>query len=522
MLRVLLIEDEPLFREGVISSLDWTSLGMEIPDQAFDGLHALSLMDKISYDYVITDLFMPRMGGIEFLQTATKKHPLTNYIVLSGYNDFELVKEAFLLGVVDYILKSEISQQQIKAVITKQACIRSRILTQDYSVSLGKINSFFIKQGIFRKSGNAINLLGETAITGLQIPVHPGGGHIYCCAVCLHLYEVQLGHKTYQESRQEFFSAIDSIIMEEHSLFGFDRRGFYYLLSITEMPMNWRQLDDYWRKIHKTIISRLSDKITAVSLGFSSSSAGLVNLEQIIRESTNILDFRLLISDSTVLSNPKIQAFKNRTPTNTLSVDSLATSLASLNKKNISSSLKTSCLNYNEVKYSSPLDVSSYYEKIYSLFLSFQEPLKLSANEDFQQTMRRYLEIKLLDRSYVDYNAWLKKLNEIIENSICHFDKLTEQAIGIINKQYNDKNLSLISIALILKTNPSYLSRVFSADIGKGLSLFLLEYRIDMATELIKQGSFKLYEVANIVGFENYETFSRAFKRLKGESPQNY
>lgn len=522
MLRVLLVEDEPLFREGVLSSINWESLRMEVPHQAFDGIHALSLMELNSYEYVITDLFMPRMGGLEFLRKATEKYPQTNYIVLSGFSDFELVKEAFQLGVVDYILKSEISQQRINDVVMRQNCIRSRIISQASSLPFGDINTFYIKQSIFRNSGSALDTLGEMAISGLHIPVHKRDGYIYCCAVCLHLKELKFENETYQENRQKACALIDSIIMEEPSLYGYDRRGFYYLLYTSKDELNWFQLDNYWRGMHKILKARLPKDIDAVSMGFSTESAGLVNLEKIIKESTNILDFRLLVSECKVISKPKIQVFQKENSSVNLSVEKLATIFASLNKKNLCSSLRDSYLKNDVVKCCSPKGVSAYYATIYSLFLSFQDSMKLVENECFMQTMEVYSTIKLLDRSYSDYNAWLKKMAEVVEASICSHDKLTEQAERIIKEQYNDADLSLKSIANHLKTNPSYLSRIFSADIGKGLSLVLLEYRIEKAVELITQGDFKLYEIASLVGYENYETFSRSFKRCKGKSPQNY
>lgn len=522
MLRVLFVEDEPLFREGVISSLDWGSLGMEIPNQAFDGLHALSLMEHSSYEYVITDLFMPRMGGLEFLKTATDTYPQTNYIVLSGYNDFELVKEAFQLGVVDYILKSEISQLRMEEIVTRQSVIRKRILSQDSSLSLGAVNTFYIKQSVLRNSGTALDTLGETAIAGLHIPIHPGDGHIYCCAVSLHLTDTGQIHETYQESRQRGCAAIDSIIMEQPSLYGYERRGVYYLLYITKQEMTWLQLDNYWRHIQKVLLSGLPKAIPAVSMGFCSYGVGLGNVESIVKESTHILDFRLLISDGAVISKPKLDMFKSEKSALQLSVNKLATTLASLHKKDIGAILRDSLLTFDEVRCCIPKDVSAYYETIFSLFLSFQEPLRLLENERFRQVMQEYSLLNLLDRNYIEYNRWISKLADVVENSMSCLDSLTEKAVEIITEQYSDTNLSLTSIAHTLKTNPSYLSRKFSTDMGKGISLFLLEYRIEKAVELITQGNWKLYEVASSVGYTNYETFSRAFKRYKGESPQNY
>ena len=66
MLRVLLVDDEPLFREGVKQTIDWISLDAHIPDEAIDGVDALQKMQNKTYDYVITDMIMPKMNGLDF------------------------------------------------------------------------------------------------------------------------------------------------------------------------------------------------------------------------------------------------------------------------------------------------------------------------------------------------------------------------------------------------------------------------------------------------------------------------
>ncbi|MCF7933906.1 MAG: AraC family transcriptional regulator, partial [Spirochaetia bacterium] len=83
-------------------------------------------------------------------------------------------------------------------------------------------------------------------------------------------------------------------------------------------------------------------------------------------------------------------------------------------------------------------------------------------------------------------------------------------------------DISLETVAQELQMNPSYLSRVLTKDSGIGFSSYLTNLRIEKAIELMTGSSLKLYEIAEAVGFNSSETFSRAFKRVKQVSPQSY
>jgi len=90
-----------------------------------------------------------------------------------------------------------------------------------------------------------------------------------------------------------------------------------------------------------------------------------------------------------------------------------------------------------------------------------------------------------------------------------------------IHDHYSEK-IILQELADILHLSRSYLSNIFTQEIGKTFSDYLIDYRLSRASKLMKSHSFSLKEIASLVGYDNYPYFSRVFKKRYGVSPRKY
>ncbi len=104
-LRVLLVDDEIMIREGFKRLFDWAAHDCEVVGEAADGMEALSRIDALCPDIVIMDINIPIMNGLKVIQLSRIKHPETAYVIVSGYDDFSYCREALRLQITDYILK---------------------------------------------------------------------------------------------------------------------------------------------------------------------------------------------------------------------------------------------------------------------------------------------------------------------------------------------------------------------------------------------------------------------------------
>src|SRR5574344_226990 len=120
MYSVFIVDDEVIVREGLRSSIDWEHAGFSFAGEAGDGEIALSMIQDIKPDILITDIKMPFMDGLELSQTVKKLLPWIRIIILSGHDEFDYAKKAISIGIDDYILKP-FTSEEIESALKKAA-----------------------------------------------------------------------------------------------------------------------------------------------------------------------------------------------------------------------------------------------------------------------------------------------------------------------------------------------------------------------------------------------------------------
>lgn len=104
-LRVLLVDDEIMIREGFKRLFDWEAHDCQVVGEAADGMEALAKIDSLRPDIVIMDINIPIMNGLKVIQVSRVKHPRIAFVIVSGYDDFSFCQQALRLQITDYILK---------------------------------------------------------------------------------------------------------------------------------------------------------------------------------------------------------------------------------------------------------------------------------------------------------------------------------------------------------------------------------------------------------------------------------
>jgi two-component system response regulator YesN len=119
---VMVVDDEHYVRLSIINRMDWSALGLNTPLQAENGLQALELLRQKPVQILITDVRMPGMDGLKLIDTVCELYPDKGiqFIVLSGYAEFEYARSALRLGAADYLLKP-VDTDELTRVL--KACI---------------------------------------------------------------------------------------------------------------------------------------------------------------------------------------------------------------------------------------------------------------------------------------------------------------------------------------------------------------------------------------------------------------
>ena len=121
MLRILLVDDEPLVLIGLQGMLEWEKLGYTVCGTARNGKLALELIEREKPDIVIADVKMPVMDGLTLAHTCRERSALPAFIMLTSFEEFDYIKQAMGAGVVDYLVKLDLTPENLKNALARAA-----------------------------------------------------------------------------------------------------------------------------------------------------------------------------------------------------------------------------------------------------------------------------------------------------------------------------------------------------------------------------------------------------------------
>lgn len=121
MHKLLIVEDEEIIRQGLISTFDWKEYGFELVAAAENGLDALEMYDTYKPDVVLTDIKMPIMDGIELLRAIRSRSSETEVVLISGFQEFEYARKGIELASFAYVLKENL-YEEIPRVFSQLNC----------------------------------------------------------------------------------------------------------------------------------------------------------------------------------------------------------------------------------------------------------------------------------------------------------------------------------------------------------------------------------------------------------------
>ena len=117
MIRTVIVDDDALIHVTLRSLIDWERCGCTVVEDCSSGAQALAYLCEHPVDLLITDIKMPGMTGLELMAELRRNGCMPVTVALSGYDEFDLVREAFRLGAYDYLLKGNISRASLTRLL---------------------------------------------------------------------------------------------------------------------------------------------------------------------------------------------------------------------------------------------------------------------------------------------------------------------------------------------------------------------------------------------------------------------
>lgn len=177
MIKVFLVDDEIIIREGIRNSFPWEESGYTLVGEAPDGEIALPMIRDANPDILITDIRMPFMDGMALCREMKRQMPWVGVIIISGYDDFAYAREAISLGVQEYMLKP-VAIRDLKAVLDRISARireqrrelealnlrRQRLASSDNFLKEQLLSSLFSEEMDERQSDNTLRQMRQLGI----------------------------------------------------------------------------------------------------------------------------------------------------------------------------------------------------------------------------------------------------------------------------------------------------------------------------------------------------------------------
>ncbi|WP_221565878.1 response regulator [Alkalihalobacillus sp. TS-13] len=105
MYTAIVVDDEKMIKRSIVALIQSNDTGFEIVGEAKDGIDAIELNERYSPDLIITDIRMPKLNGLKFIERVKETNTRSKFIIISGYDEFEYAQTAIRYGVIDFLLK---------------------------------------------------------------------------------------------------------------------------------------------------------------------------------------------------------------------------------------------------------------------------------------------------------------------------------------------------------------------------------------------------------------------------------
>ncbi|PEL11973.1 response regulator [Bacillus sp. AFS017336] len=505
MYRLLIVDDEPLEREGLELMINRSMPNQFQFEQASNGRIAIEKSIEYQPHIIFMDIKMPGIQGLEAVSVIKQKLPDTKIFIVTAYDYFTYAQEAISLGVKDYILKPA-KKDHIISLLQKMI----DEIEDDHKKRLQELEAI--------ENLSLIRPLTENE------------------------YTLMLMFNTVQELNVNQLSGILGFEME------------YGYASVIKLPKEIIQNDKEQRRVYECVrhfikssrdclISPVVDGQLAIFIPVQPKRED--NLQKLVFYQDALKTIEYIENQTghkTVIGigslNQGIEGFKksyNEAMQASLDCNELARVSQYSERVSLSISDDEKQILIDSFRKADLEDVMNQFNHLYERFVNYhvlkvRTELNSLFNQIFQSLRNSSIDVEKFHIPDIDDLNQLKMIVEQqIINLITKIDREKEiktNHMMVLAREYMAQHfiedISLEQVANYLKLNPVYFSKLFKKQTAETFSDYLMNLRINKAKQLMENRELNLKEICYQVGYNDPNYFSRVFKKCTNESPKEY
>jgi len=530
MIKIFLVEDEFVVREGIKKNIDWAAHGYEFCGEAGDGELAFPMIQKLKPDIVITDIKMPFMDGLTLSKLIKEEMPWIEIILLSGFEKFEYAKEGIKLGIARYLTKPINGAELLKEVDVVAQKIREmeseRAIKEKY---IKEMEESFFKE---RKELFQYLVTGTKPVTELLESARKLELELTSLWYNIALFKIQSEKQEYGEYSNRVIRLEQKIEElaegEKLLLFHRDLEGVAFLFQADSEEELEEKQERFFDKLEHML--NMEKEIRYFG-GRGIPVNRISELPRSFETASQVFAHRFFVKESRIMQ--KEEAEKGRSVQKE-EFDLSEVSPKQLDRSKIREFLKTGQkeeVGYFVEEFLKALGKGAMNSMIFRQYIlmdayfcvgEFLEELRISREEIAPPDVTA--ESLQSEEGVSAYVAEvMEKALELRETAASNrYRNVVSEVEAYIEQHYAEEELSLNLLAAHVNFSPNHLSMIFSQQTGRSFIKYLTDYRMNKAKELLRCTGKRSSEISTEVGYKDAHYFSYLFKKTQGMTPTQY
>lgn len=526
MIKLVIVDDEKITREGLHQYIPWKDLGVDVVEVAGDGYEALEIAERLQPDIILTDVRMPEMNGIELAGKLRELLPQCTILFLSAFADKEYLKSAIHLKALHY-LEKPVNREEVKTAIKEavQAIVAEkgkRAAEMDMRLRLAESSSVFKEKLVLDMTNGQVNPDEiKLYFTTLQLDM-PLTGEFVTALIKLdsqtnRLIDMQQKHK------ERIIKSIEIIFTDPQikHLAGFKHADHilihFYGESIPNSFFSTNLLEQLRNSIEQIIGVKAN-----LFMALGKSVHSISNVRDSYFTAVIALQKQFFIGHNQIVRYEEECGMVYELDA------SLSSKFLEYIKEHEQEEAKAYIKNLNaDFRRVTNLQVNAIKNVYFNMLVGlnkFAEQFNITIIEDehkkdfFWEIITKIptlteIEIYLIER--IDFVfAKMNMMNNIGENIF--------YIMQYIGEHFSEESLTIPAIAQNMYLTPTYICKIFKNKTGKTINQYITEVRIEKAKWLLKEEKIKLLEISNRVGYLSPNHFAKTFKKMTGMNPSEF
>ncbi len=492
--RIIIADDEFFIRQKLKLIIHYEELCLELTGDFENGREVIDFLKTDSADIILLDIRMPHVSGLDVARYVSENHPEMKVVILSGYNDFEYARTTLRYGVSDYLLKP-VNEDDLNTVLKK--CVDMLNLMHQSKARMDSLTRYERRLALASHLKDHSSMIDLTAIW----PEFASAG--YCAFFAFYV----------EENCQNAAESLTAIYTENHILceYFIESENIFYLQLFLSEEEDFPLCQYLGRAFLRQLSFRccyFPGSPVAVSEDWQPSLTLVLDS----------LDYRYF-SDKKDLSlyTPENSTFSS------IEISSIRSTLLPLLNMSDADGMKNYIGEiFRAIRESgSPARLHMVITEIFATF-----SVKYSDLRSYRPLPKDYVQSLIMEEHSLEklqthienYGLTYIKCSDTLPSDIRLCRKITDYLLS----HYSDPDLSVSSIADYFGLNPSYLGNVFKKVNNKSILQFLTTIRMTEARNLLMTHQYKIFEIAEKVGYSDVFYFSKRFKKYYGYPPTSF